>query len=293
MFVSNGLDVNIFDARKEASEKAVEGIKKTAQFIKKNHLVKSPRMGRVNVAPSLAEAVTERDYVQESVFESYETKDDVFRLVSRINPDTIIASSTSSLSISRMQASATDPSLCLSVHPLNPVYLVPAVEVVGGEKTSRATLSKVCDFMSKLGKVPIRLEKEVPGHLADRLQAALWREALDMLDRGVASARDIDNLMTMGLGPRWAVMGPFLRAHVAGGPSGLEYYLNHIEPSHAFIWKDMSNWKSAPESAKKKALASLDSLTEGADYAELVQWRDDLLVQLLLDKKKGVLRHES
>jgi len=266
--------VTIFDNQAGLATQAVSGITKVVEFLRKNGLAPSETTGKVTVASTLEEAVADCDYVQESVFESYDVKRKAFRQI------TIIASSTSSLSITKIQNSATNPKLCLSVHPLNPVYIIPAVEIAGGRMTSVKTVERVCEFMVRMGKVPVRLN-EVRGHVADRLQAAVWREALDLLDRGVASARDIDRVVSYGLGPRWAIMGPFLRAHLAGGEGGLEYYLKHIEPSHSVIWKGMRNWKKAPSRAKKKALSSVDTLTEGKSYSELVAWRDDLLARLI------------
>jgi len=253
---------------------------KIVEFLRKNGLAPSVAAGKVTIASTLQDAVADCDYVQESVFESYNAKKKAFRQISRINPRTIIASSTSSLSITKIQTSAANPGLCLSVHPLNPVYIIPAVEIAAGKMTSVETIERASEFMVRMGKVPVRLG-EVHGHVADRLQAAMWREALDLLDRGVASAQDIDRVVSDGLGPRWAIMGPFLRAHLAGGEGGLEYYLRHIEPSHSVIWKGMRNWKKAPLKAKTKALSAIDTLTEGKSYSELVAWRDDLLVKLI------------
>jgi 3-hydroxyacyl-CoA dehydrogenase len=281
VFSGGGFDVSIFDSRKGAAKKAAPTIRKLARFIQENHLSPSQTLGVVRPVSTLAEAVDGCDYVQESVFESYGAKTKVFKDIGNLNPKTIIASSTSSLSISKIQTAARNPSRCLSVHPLNPVYIMPAVEVVGGKRTSKEVVQTACDLMVSLGKVPIRLNYEVPGHVIDRLQAALWREALDLVARGVADANEIDKGVASGLGLRWAAVGPFLRAHLAGGEAGLEYYFEHIEPSHSHIWKDMASWKRAPATAKERALESVRSFASGMSYEELVAWRDELLLRLI------------
>jgi carnitine 3-dehydrogenase len=287
VFLAGGCDVALFDSKEGAAESALQTVRKTADFIVGRGLAPPGPRGTVSASPTLSEAVEEAEYVQESVFESYEVKRKVFREAGKANPEGLIASSTSSLSITKIQRSCPNPGRTLSVHPLNPVYLVPAVEVVGGKATTRATLDKAVSLMEKVGKVPLRLNFEVPGHVADRLQAAVWRESLDLLSRGVADASEIDKAMAAGLGPRWAAMGPFLRAHLAGGEGGLPYYLEHIEPSHEHIWKDMRTWEKAPAKAKRLAVASLDEVGMGMSYQELVKWRDDLLTRLYAAKKDG------
>lgn len=289
VFLAGGLDVAIFDAREGASEAALRPVRETAEFVRDAGLAGSDSLGSLRAASTLQDAVEGRSYIQESVFESYAVKAKVFRAASGLNPKAVIASSTSSLSISKIQLSAADPSRCVSVHPLNPVYIMPVVEVVGGKKTGADALSYASDLMVKVGKVPVRLNFEVPGHILDRLQDALWREALDLLARGVADAVDIDRAVAFGLGPRWAVLGPFLRAHLAGGEGGLGYYFDHIEPSHLHVWNDMRTWKRAPARGKKKALDSLPELTAGRRYPDLLRERDELLARLVRDKRRSKL----
>jgi carnitine 3-dehydrogenase len=283
VFSAAGLEVTLFDSKAGAAEGALPWIRETARFIQEHHLVKSAKIGRLTAAPTLVEAVSDRDYVQESIFEDLRAKKKVFKEISSANPETVIASSTSSLLISKIQAAAKDPSRCLSVHPLNPVYIIPVVEVVGGRMTSQETLATARALMEKVGKIPVSLNFEVPGHVLDRLQAALWREALDLLARGVAGASEIDKAVEFGIGRRWAATGPFLRAHLGGGAGGLEYYFKHIEPSHFEIWNDMRVWKHAPEKAKKKALESLGALTKGLSYGELATRRNTDLLKLVGD----------
>jgi 3-hydroxypropionate dehydrogenase (NADP+) len=285
IFSAGGLDVSIFDSQEGAAQDAVPAIKRTAKYVQDNHLAPSHDLGKVRVVSTLEEAVGDCAYVQESVFESYKAKKKVFGEVSRLSPNTVIASSTSSLSMTKIQSASVSPQRCVCVHPLNPVHIMPAVEIAGGRRTSKETLRFACDLMERVGKVPILLNREVPGHIMDRLQAALWREALDLLARGVADASEIDKAVASGLGLRWAAIGPFLRAYLAGGESGLEYYFKHIEPSHSHIWKDMRVWQRAPSVAKKNALDSIQALTLGKSYEELVSLRDELLVKMIADRQ--------
>ena len=295
VFSAGGLDVTIFDVKEGVAEKAIPVIGRTADFVLKNGLSPAESLGSVTAAQTLEEAVSGCEYVQESIFESLPAKRKVFKEISALNPNAVIASSTSSLSISKIQTRAKDPSRCLAVHPLNPVYIMPVVEVVGGKMTSPETLTMARELMTRIGKVPVSLNFEVPGHVIDRLQAALWREALDLLNRGVADAADIDKAVASGLGPRWATMGPYLRAHLAGGEGGLRYYLEHIEPSHYQIWKDMRAWKHAPTKAKRKAVDSVPSLTSGLSYDELVARRDKILLRMIRDAKSStpLPQHDS
>ena len=141
---------------------------------------------------------------------------------------TVIASSSSGLLMSRIQSRCAHPERCVIGHPFNPPHIMPLVEVVAGERTSDAAVDAAMEFYRRIGKYPIRIHKEMRGHIANRLQGALWREAVYLIDQGVASVADIDAAIAYGPGLRWAFMGPSLTFHLAGGEGGMEHFLDHL-----------------------------------------------------------------
>ena len=157
------------------------------------------------------------------------------------------------------------------------------VELVPGEKTSEEAIKITYEFMQKIGKIPVVLKKEVPGFLANRLAAALWREALDLLNKDVVSVEDIDKAVYAGMGLRWAVMGPFLTYHLGGGEEGLEYFVDHLRSAFSEWWNSMETWTSIPNSVVKKAADNVKRMKVVREntYDELVTWRDEKLMELL------------
>ncbi|MEM3794019.1 MAG: 3-hydroxyacyl-CoA dehydrogenase NAD-binding domain-containing protein, partial [Candidatus Bathyarchaeia archaeon] len=204
---------------------ALSVVREKLEFLARNRLIAGRverLVERVSISTDLKEAVEDADYIQESVPEDYGTKRRAFAEISKWAPrDAIIASSTSALLISKIQRAAKGPERCLTAHPWNPVYLIPLVELVPGELTSKSTVEAARGFMEGLGKVPVVLKRDVPGHLANRLQAAILREAMDLVDRGIATIEDVDKAVRFGPGLRWALMGPFMIFHLAGGEGGL------------------------------------------------------------------------
>ncbi len=241
-------------------------------------------MDKIKSTLSLRDAVEDVDYVQESAPEELELKKHIFREVSSLTkPSTIIASSTSGLSMTDIQKAALRPERCITVHPINPPHLIPLVEIVPGKETSEDVVETVYDFMLKLQKVPIIVRKEVPGFVFNRLSAALWREALDLLDKDAATVEDIDKAVYAGMGLRWAIMGPFLTYHLGGGEGGLEHFINHLGPAFSAWWKSMEPWTSIPPSAVKKAVDGVKqmSIAKTKTYDDLARWRDKKLMELL------------
>jgi 3-hydroxypropionate dehydrogenase (NADP+) len=216
--------------------------------------------------------------------EDFKLKKQIFREVSSLTkPSTIIASSTSGLSMTEIQKAALRPERCIIVHPINPPHLIPLVEIVPGKETSEDIVRTVYDFMTRLQKVPIIVREEVPGFVFNRLSAALWREALDLLDKDVATVEDIDKTIYAGMGLRWAIMGPFLTYHLGGGEGGLEHFIEHLGPAFSEWWKSMETWTSIPPSAVKKAVEGVKQMNgvKTKTYDELVRWRDEKLIELL------------
>ncbi len=230
---------------------------------------------------SLEELLGDCDYVQESVLEDYEIKANLYREMETFLPtDAIIASSSSGLLMSQMQQVLEFPQRSLIAHPFNPPHLIPLVELVPGKQTTVETLETVHEFFLQLGKQPVLLKKEVPGHIANRLAAALWREALALLDDDVASLEDIDTALCTGPGLRWALMGQHLIYELGGGSGGYEKFIETIGCSFSSYWEDMQTWTQIPESAKEKAISGTTPFMEKRTREEWIAWRDEKLIKI-------------
>ncbi|GAA1392906.1 3-hydroxyacyl-CoA dehydrogenase NAD-binding domain-containing protein [Kitasatospora putterlickiae] len=240
---------------------------------------------RLSFTSDLAEAVANADFVQENGPERADLKDELFTVLdAAAPPGTILASSSSGLPPSRIQRACTaHPERVLVGHPFNPPHLIPLVEVVPGERTDEAVVEEAMRFYRSLGRRPIRLRQELPGHVANRLQAALWREAYSLVERGAASVADIDAAIAHGPGLRWALLGPFLNQHLSGGPGGIAHVLEHLGPPMEEWWADLGTPRLTPDLTRAIAEGVNDELA-GAAEADLVAERDALL-SLLLDAK--------
>ncbi len=226
------------------------------------------------------EAVRKAEFVQENAPERAEIKRALYAEIEPVLPaETIVASSSSGLMMSGLQAVLRTPERFVIGHPFNPPHLIPLVEVVGGEKTSAATAQWCMDFYRHIGKEPILLRKEAVGHLANRLQAALWREAVSAIASGLASVEDVDRAVTYGPGLRWAIMGPTLTLHLGGGDGGLPHMLRQFRPSFEAWWKTMVT----PELTDELCQQLIDGVaaeTQGRSIQELEVERNALLVEI-------------
>lgn len=246
---------------------------------------------RIETTTELEKALKETDYIQESVFESYDVKKRLYSDMDEIARENVIfASSTSGLLMTEIQkAMNVHPERGIVAHPWNPAHLVPLVEICPGEQTSKSTIDRTYKLMEDINKVPVVLKKEAEGFIANRLSAALWREALDLVDKGVASVEDVDKAVKAGPGMRWAIMGPYLTYHLGGGKGGIEYLMRHIGVKKAAWLETMAEWTVTPESAIKKAIKGVDEMVGGKTLEELESWRDDRLIslyKLLWDQQK-------
>ena len=168
-------------------------------------------------------------------------------------------------------------------HPFNPPHLIPLVEVVGGKRTSQEAIDTAMAFYSAVGKKPIHIRREVPGHVANRLQAALWREAFHLLEQGVASVADIDTAIAHGPGLRWALLGPFLNLHLSGGAAGIGHTIDHLGPPIESWWQDLGRPSFSP-ALREAAIAGVAAELASHDFAETIRQRDDVLISLLANK---------
>ena len=228
-----------------------------------------------------AAAVKDAEFVQESGPEREDLKIELFAtLDAALPPETVIATSSSGLLISRVSAKCRHPQRCVIGHPFNPPHLIPLVEVVGGAKTSSEAITKAMNFYRDIGKHPIHIRKEVRGHVANRLQAALWREAIHLVADGVVSVADADAAIAYGPGLRWALMGPHLTFHMAGGEGGMAHFMSHIGPAMQGWMDDLGQTRLTPEVQK----AIINGVTEeaaGRSMADLQRWRDRKLIEIL------------
>ncbi|MFB3886275.1 MAG: 3-hydroxyacyl-CoA dehydrogenase NAD-binding domain-containing protein [Thermodesulfobacteriota bacterium] len=286
LFSSAGLEVTLQDVNEGILGKAVRSIRSNLTFLEANHLLDRGRakaaLKRIKVSTDIREAVSHADYVQESVPDHYDMKKDVFKKMDDAAPaQAILASSSSGLLMTEIQRVTTRPGRCVLVHPVLPVHLIPLVEVVGGKKTSPKTVRIACDFMKRLGKEPAVLKREVSGYIINRLQAALLREAIDLVDKGVASAEDVDRAFCMGIGLRDPIIGPFLRIHLAGG--GVERFIENYAESYRHRWETMETWTSIPPRTAKKIVKAVKEMevVRKKGLEEIRDWRDQMLIKVL------------
>ncbi|QYN39574.1 3-hydroxyacyl-CoA dehydrogenase [Pseudonocardia sp. DSM 110487] len=280
LFLSHGLDVVATDPAPGAEERLRADVAATGLAAH----------GRLSFVDDAATAAAGADFVQENGPERIDVKHDLFAAMdAAARPDVVLASSSSGLLPSVIAtACSAHPERVLIGHPFNPPHLLPLVEVVPGERSGEAAVEAAIAFYTALGKKPIRLRHELPGHVANRLQAALWREAYSLIDRGVATVADIDTAIANGPGLRWALLGPFAVQHLSGGPGGIAHVLEHLGPPTEAWWRDMGDPSLTPELAAK-IVAGVDAELDGTDQAELVARRDAALRALLASKAEHQL----
>jgi len=226
-------------------------------------------------------AVKGAEFVQESGPEREDLKIELFATLDAVlPPETVIATSSSGLLISRVSAKCRHPQRCVIGHPFNPPHLIPLVEVVGGAKTSSEAITKAMNFYRDIGKHPIHIRKEVRGHVANRLQAALWREAVHLVADGVVSVADADAAIAYGPGLRWALMGPHLTFHMAGGEGGMTHFMSHIGPAIQGWMDDLGQTRLTPE-VQKAIIDGVTAEAAGRSMADLQRWRDRKLIEIL------------
>jgi len=202
----------------------------------------------IEVCATPEAAVQGAEFIQESGPETLETKRSLLaRIAPHVGPRSIFASSTSTLQATQLQADSSIADRILIGHPFNPPHIIPLVEVVGGPATAPWAIDRAMAFYADMGKRPIRLRLERPGHLANRLQAAVWREAVDAVASGQATVADVDAAVTFALGPRWAIMGPFATFHLGGGGGGLKHFIEHLGLPFEALWDDAHRPEMTPQ----------------------------------------------
>ena len=283
-FLAHGLDVTATDPSPGAEERLRADV---AAIWPTLTSVAGGSLERLSFTLDAAEAVADADFVQENGPEREDVKHALFAVLdAAARPDVVLASSSSGLLPSAIARGAAEhPERVLVGHPFNPPHLIPLVEVVPGERTSEEAVARAVAFYTAVGKRPIRLRQEVPGHIANRLQAALWQEAYSLVERGVATVADIDTAISQGPGLRWAVLGPFANQHLSGGPGGIAHILEHLGPPTEKWWRDLGQVTLTPELAAT-LVAGVDEELAGVDPAELVARRDAVLNAVLAAKAR-------
>ncbi|MEH6693296.1 MAG: 3-hydroxyacyl-CoA dehydrogenase NAD-binding domain-containing protein [Pseudorhizobium pelagicum] len=283
LFLAHGLDVVATDIR-EGAEAALESAVARLWSSLPESVLATGRRGKLRFSADLEAACEGTDFVQENAIERLDAKIELMRRIDAVTPaNVVIASSSSAISVSEMQAACSHPERVVLGHPFNPVHLVPLVELSGGARTAEAALMRAQAFYTRLGKVPVRLEKEVYGHIANRLQAAIFREAIHLLESGIASAEDIDRAVTEGPGARWALMGPFLTYHLAGGEKGMKGFWEMFAPMQDRLWGDLGS--PVPDAAlQARVTDAVESAYGERSLDALVEDRDSRLRQVLAIK---------
>ncbi len=281
-FASRGINVRAWDPDPQAAGLFQRTVAQAWPAMEAMGLAPGASPDRVVFFDSATEAVEGASLVQESAPERLELKQDLLADLDRgSDPGAVIASSTSGYLISELTTRCTlAPERVLVAHPFNPVYLLPLVELVAGPGTSRSVMDRAAAFYSMAGKTVLRLDREVDGFVADRLQEAMWREALHMLANGEATVEQIDLSITAGPGLRWALMGPMLTFHLAGGEGGMAHMLDHFGPSLSAPWTRLEAPELTP-ALRDAAVAGCEEEAAGRSVADLVRERDRGLVAIL------------
>jgi 3-hydroxyacyl-CoA dehydrogenase len=283
-FLAHGLDVNATDPSPGAEDRLRAAMAQHWPTLERFGLAPGASVDRLRFHDSLEDAVSVADFVQENGPERMDFKIDLFRRMdAAAPPETILASSSSGLAISGVQSGCAHPQRVVLGHPFNPPHLIPLVEVIGGEQTSTEAIERTMAFYAAIGKRPIHVKREVKGHIANRLQAALWREAFHLVNEGVASVADIDTAIEHGPGLRWAVMGPFMNLHLSGGAGGIEHVLAHLGGPIEDWWKDLGAPSMTVDLKQKVTRGVADELGQRRT-ADLEAARDTLLLNLIRAK---------
>ena len=280
-FLAHGYNVTATDPAPGAEEKLRIAVDHAWKSLEKKGLAEGASKGNLTFELDFEKAIASADLVQENAPEREDLKQKLLSEIDRIaHPDTIIASSTSGYKPSTLQQfCGNHPERVIVAHPFNPVYLIPLVELVGGEKTPAHIMERAENFYQSASMKTLIVRHEIEGHIADRLMEALWREALHLVNDGVATTEEIDDSIIYGSGLRWALMGPFLTFHLAGGEQGMRHMLDQFGPALKSPWTKLVA-PELTEDLKEKVIAGTAAQSEGSTIKELEEKRDNFLIEL-------------
>ncbi|MDH3688240.1 MAG: L-carnitine dehydrogenase [Gammaproteobacteria bacterium] len=278
--LAHGLDVIATDPAPGAEDALRTNVDNAWPALQEVGLASSADRSRLEFTSDVAAAVGNADFIQENVPEREELKIEVFRQVSEVAPtNVVIASSSSGLLPSRLQSNCTHPERLVIGHPFAPVYLLPLVEIVGGEHTSLDAVRCAASFYKGIGMRPLHVRREIEAYVADRLQEALYREALHLINDGIATVPEIDAAITGGPGLRWAFMGTFMAWHLGGGPGGMRHTIEQFGPALKLPWTKLVA-PELTEELKARVVEGCEQEAGDRDFQELERRRDQCLVHI-------------
>ena len=284
--LAHNFKVVAYDKDPKLKTKIIEEIRRASPFVKKLFNKKKINLKNFKYVTSLEVALKDVDFIQENATENYKIKTKLMNLIGKYSKkNAIISSSSSGLLPTKIYSKCKNPARTMIGHPFNPVYLCPGVEVVAGKKTKTKFLNKANKFYKSISMNPIIVKKELPGYLADRLQEALWREGLHIINEGYATTKDLDRAIEDGPGLRWSLMGTFLTFHLAGGKLGMKHMLEQFGPALKLPWTKLK----APKLSKKlssRVISGTKSQAKGKSVAMISSIRDEYLVNLQKLRKK-------
>jgi carnitine 3-dehydrogenase len=281
-FLANGLDVTVFDPHPEAERRLREMVALGTRSLRRLVAGPLPPEGTLRFVGSLAEAVAEADLIQESAPEVESVKQRILAEIdAQAKPEALVCSSTSGLLPTRIAAEMTHPERFLVAHPFNPVYLLPLVELCGGERTSPEVIARAQAFFAGIGMHPLHVRKEIDGFIADRLLEALWREALWLVHDGVATVAEVDDAIRFGAGLRWAFMGTFQIYRLAGGEAGMRHFMAQFGPTLKLPWTKLMDVPDLTEGFLDELAAQSDAQAGDWGFRALEAKRDDCLIGIM------------
>ena len=288
LYLSRGFNVVATDPGPNAEENLRRFIDAAWKDLTAIGLSPNASRDHLQFTTDMKKALSDADFVQENGPERKDFKIKLFADMDAVTPpDSIIASSSSGLTMSIMQSACKHPERCVIGHPFNPPHVIPLVEVVAGAKTSPQTVEQAISFYASIGKKPIQVRKEVVGHVANRLQAALYREVVYLIEQGVLDVTDADAAVCWGPGLRWGVMGPNLLFHLGGGQNGIQHFMDQFTGPLATWWKDLGKITDFSPEVKQLIIRGVQDEAGNRSIEELERERDAMLLELLATRANG------
>jgi carnitine 3-dehydrogenase len=285
-YLARGFDVVATDPAPNAEASLRNYVDDAWKILSKSGLSAGASRDRLTFQAKMGSALENADFVQENAPERPDFKAKLFaQMDAATPPDSILASSSSGLTMDVISSKCKRPERCVIGHPFNPPHVIPLVEVVGGAKTSEETMETALAFYASIGKKPIRLSKALPGHVANRLQAALYKEVLYLVQEGVLSVADADAAVSYGPGPRWGVMGPSLLWHIGGGPGGIHHFMEHLMDPMAGLMKTLGTPNITPE-LKQTIADGVLQMAGNRSVEQLAEVENTVLTEFFSDRAK-------
>lgn len=288
-YLARGFDVTAIDPAPNAENALRQYVEKEWPILEQIGLSAGASRDRLKFSSDLQTGLKDADFVQENGPERPDFKAKFFAQIDAYTPKkAILASSSSGLTMDVIQAECANPERCVIGHPFNPPHIIPLVEVVGGAKTSEQTIEQAMQFYNAVGKKAIRLHKALPGHVANRLQAALYKEMLYLVQQGVLSVEDCDAAVSYGPGLRWGCMGQSLQWHLGGGPGGIRHFMEHLMGPLAGLMKALGD-PQVDDALRQTVVDGVLTQANGRSVAELTADENQVLIGLLALREKNGL----